>query len=139
MLSVKNNEQQFFTLLYIYSKCIDKMKCWIWYFVYFLKQYFSINWTDLISFDIVYMILKIDIHRYTDEDASVLSLKKRPKENKQRKDLLTYLRYFSWLLRYFSWYFSWLSIASCKMFVITFYGILSQWNEFCLLKCTKCM
>ena len=41
------------------------------------------------------MILKIDIHRYTDEDASVLSLKKRPKENKQRKDLLTYLRYFS--------------------------------------------
>ena len=39
------------------------------------------------------MILKIDIHIYTDKDASVLSLKKNPK-TKQRKDLLTYLRYF---------------------------------------------
>ena len=39
------------------------------------------------------MILKIDIYIYTDKDASVLSLKKNPK-TKQRKDLLTYLRYF---------------------------------------------
>ena len=38
------------------------------------------------------MILKIDIHIYTDKDASVLSLKKNPK-TKQRKDLLTYLRF----------------------------------------------
>ena len=41
------------------------------------------------------MILKIDIHRYTDKDASVLSLKTtRQKTNKQRKCLLTNLRYF---------------------------------------------
>ena len=44
------------------------------------------------------MILKIDIHRYTDKDISVLSLKKKkkktPKQKKQRKDLLTCLRYF---------------------------------------------
>ena len=24
------------------------------------------------------------------------------------------------------------------MFVVTFYGIFSQWNDICLLKCTKC-
>ena len=31
------------------------------------------------------MILKIDIHRYTDKDTSMLSLKKKPK-TKQRKE-----------------------------------------------------
>ena len=39
------------------------------------------------------MILKIDIRRYTDKDASVLSLKNKNKV-KQQKDFLTYLRYF---------------------------------------------
>ena len=37
----------------------------------------------LFSFDIVDMILRIDIHRYTDKNASVLSLKK--KKNKKTK------------------------------------------------------
>ena len=40
------------------------------------------------------MILKIDFQRYTDKDASVLSLKKKKKtrkQNKQRKGLMTYL------------------------------------------------
>ena len=51
------------------------------------------------------MILNIDIHRYTDKDASVLSLKKKKqskerckvlslkKKTKQRKDLLIYVTY----------------------------------------------
>ena len=42
----------------------------------------------LFSFDIVDMILKIDIHRYTDKDISVLSLKKKTnakaKQTKER-------------------------------------------------------
>ena len=43
-------------------------------FFYFFKQYFSINLADFCSIDIVYMILEIEIHRYTDKDASLLSL-----------------------------------------------------------------
>ena len=41
------------------------------------KQYFPMNWKDFCSIDIVYMSLEIDIHRYTDKDASLLSLKKK--------------------------------------------------------------
>ena len=40
------------------------------------KKRCSINWTDFCIIDILYMILEIEIHRYTDEDASLLSLKK---------------------------------------------------------------
>ena len=34
------------------SQCVDKMKCGNWCFVYFFKQYVSINCTDFCSFDI---------------------------------------------------------------------------------------
>ena len=69
------------------SQCTDKMKCWNQCFVYFFKEYFSINRTDFCSFDVVSMVLKNDIHRYTDKYSSVLFLKKnKQSKTKQSKD-----------------------------------------------------
>ena len=52
-------------------------------FQFFFKQYFSINWKDFCSNDIVHMSLEINTHRYTDKDVSLLSLKKKTKKTKQ--------------------------------------------------------
>ena len=42
------------------------------------------NWKDFCSIDILYMSLEIDVHRYTDKDASLLSLKEKKKTAKER-------------------------------------------------------
>ena len=118
------------------SQCIDKMKCWNWCFVYFLKQYFSTNWPDFCSFDIVYMILKIDIRRYTDKDASVLSLKNKTKQSKTTERFFDLFKIFSLTITSFLLIF--FSVGSCKMFVITVYGILPQSDKVCWLKFIKC-
>ena len=64
------------------------------YFLIFFKQYFSINWKDFCSIDIVYMSLEIDIHRYTDKDMSAFFEQKQKQKTKRREDLFTYLIYF---------------------------------------------
>ena len=120
--------------LYIYYKF------WNWYFFYFFKQYFSINWKGFCSIGIVYMSLehhRNGIHRYTDKDASLLALKKTKQKTKRRKDLFTYLIYFCWLLPFFHLFFVFFSKGSFEIFSITVYRIFPQGNEFCLLKCTK--
>ena len=86
--------------------------------LFFFKQYLSINWKFFYSIDILYLSLEIDIHRYTDKDASLLSLKKIIIiKIKRSKDLFTYLICFCWLLHFFHLFF--FSIGSCKMFLIT--------------------
>ena len=60
--------------------CIYTISFEIDVFLGFFIQYFFINWKDFCSIDIVYMSLEIDIHRYTDKDASLLSLKKKEKK-----------------------------------------------------------
>ena len=68
---------------------------------------------------------------------SVLSLKK--KKTKQIKERsFDLFKIFLLTITAFSFDFFFFSIGNWKMFVVTFYGILSQWNDICLLKCTKC-
>ena len=52
------------------------------YFLIFFKQYFSINWKDFCSIDIVYISLEIDIHRYTDKDMSAFFEQKQKQKTK---------------------------------------------------------
>ena len=48
------------------------------------------------------MVLKINIHRYTDKYKTVLSLKKKKtKQNKQTKDLTTLFKLFSLIITAF--------------------------------------
>ena len=48
------------------------------FFIFFLKNNIFLYIEQIFVLHIVYMILEIDIHRYTDKDASLLSLKKKP-------------------------------------------------------------
>lgn len=77
-----NEEQWKNILLYwlpsLHPQCTDEIKCWNLWFVCFLKECFSLNQTYFHSFETVfpYVVLKIDICRYTGDDPSVFFLKK---------------------------------------------------------------
>ena len=73
-------------------------------FFCFFKQYFSINWKDFCSIDIVYTSLEINSHRYTDKDAGLLSLKKKTK-NKWKKDLFHLFDIFLLTITFFYLFF----------------------------------
>ena len=93
----------------------DKLNSWNQCFVIFLNLfYFLFFQIELFSFFrytiTINMVLKINIHRYTDKYKTVLSLKKKKtiktKPNK-RKILQLYLSYFHWLLRPFDFFLQW--------------------------------
>ena len=68
--------------------CVYTISFEIDVFLTFLKQYFSVNWKDFCSIDTVFMILEIYIHRYTDKDASLFSLKKVQNKANERSSHL---------------------------------------------------
>ena len=69
------SEEQLITIFYY---CVYAVSFEIHVFYFFLKNNIFLYIEQIFVLHIVYMILEIDIHRYTGKDASLLSLKKKP-------------------------------------------------------------
>lgn len=96
------------------------MKCWNQCFVYFFKKYFPLNQTNFRSSDIVYMVLKISIHRYTGKGSNGLPPLGRKQTRSTNESLSTYLTYFRYYVDFIWQFFS----------VGTYKYLWSQFKEF---------
>ena len=77
---------------------------------------------DFSSVDIVYKVLKIDIHRYTDTDASVSFFEKKKTTKTKQTNKRSFNLFEIFLLSIMSISFDNFSCRQLQMFVITVYG-----------------